>query len=423
MDPIFSIIIPTFNNPQFLQPCVQSIVDTGILSSIGELVIVNNGKQPISEQYKHIPNIRVLEPGENLGWERGLALGVKNTKAPFLCFQNDDTHIPVGNSNFYFHLLYPFSDANVAAVGPSTTVAAGWHSIYQARPLLTQSEVTYLIFFTVMVRRKHYEEVGGIDTSCPGGDDLDLSMRLRKAGKKLLLNPRAFLIHHAFKTGERVNGGPGTPGGWNSQEMHDRTNQYLIQKHGFRYFIETQRGFIPKNETASRDLEGDIVRDFVSQDEQIIELGCGGTKTVERATGVDIIPGGEQVPNLPGVFSVADVVADVSKPLPFEQCSQDAIIARHILEHCVDAIETITNWSRCLRIGGKLVIAVPNQDICNSIPLNPEHVHAFTPKSLGNLMELCGFRAIGAKDPMNGVSFVGLYEKVLHLAPLELTLA
>lgn len=96
------------------------------------------------------------------------------------------------------------------------------------------AEVHFLIFFTVMVRRSDLDAAGGVDVSAPGGDDFDLSIRFRNLGKKLLINPSAFIIHHAFKTGERVRGGPDTSGGWNSIEMRDRTNKWLIQKHGFK---------------------------------------------------------------------------------------------------------------------------------------------------------------------------------------------
>ena len=70
-------------------------------------------------------------------------------------------------------------------------------------------------------------------------------------------------------------------------------------------------------------------------------------------------------------------------------------------------------------MGGRLIIAVPDQRIASTIPMNPEHVHAFTPESLKSLMELCGYREIVIEDPNNRVSFVGVYEKVLHMAPLE----
>jgi len=418
MNPIISVILPTWNNPQYLTPCVRSIMDTGLLNGLGEIIIVNNGKQPIREEFGHIKGITVLDPGENLGWEKGLELGVKHSKAPFLCFQNDDTHIPISNANFYMQLLYPFSNANVAAVGPITTVAAGWHSIYQRFPLKTPTEVSYLIFFTAMIRRAHYDLVGGIDTSCPGGDDLDLSMRLRKAGKNLVLTPRAFLIHHGFKTGERVKGGPDSDGGWNSLQMRDRTNHYLIAKHGFKFYWETVRGLQYGTPEPSIDLEGNVVRSMATEGD-ILELGCGYRKTIESSLGMDIMPKGETIPHVPGGYSVADVVGDVSKPLPFNDFSKDTLIARHILEHCVDTVSTLKNWNRVLRMGGRMIIAVPNQDLGNMIPLNPEHVHAFTPESLKSLMDLCGFKQIDCIDPKNGVSFVGCYKKILHIAGVE----
>lgn len=242
MKPAISIIIPTWNNPEYFNPCSLSILRTGILSGLAELIVVNNGKQPIQDFVKNWPNTRVLEPGINLGWERGLQYALEQSEAEFVCFQNDDTLIPPISNKFYQELLLPFQSPEVAAVGPSTTVASGWHSVYLNNPLHLASEVSYLIFFTVMLRRKDLDAVGGIDIEAPGGDDLDLSIRLRKAGKKLVINPKAFLIHHAFKTGERVRGPRDVANGWNSKEMTERTNRWLIQKHGFKTFLQTFRG-------------------------------------------------------------------------------------------------------------------------------------------------------------------------------------
>jgi len=409
MKPAISVIVPTYNNPQFLNPMINSMLGTYLLNGLGELIIVNNGSQPIKEYVGNRKNIRVLEPGKNLGWEGGLKYGLEHSDAEFVCFQNDDVLIPKATQDFYEQLLWPFNNLNVAAVGPSTTNAAGWHSVFLPNPLRTLSEVTYLIFFTVMVRRKYLDEVGGIDTTAPGGDDLDLSIRFRKAGKKLLINPDAFLIHHAFKTGERVRGTPDKPGGWNSKEMTDKTNKWLIQKHGFKSFMETLRGMDYQYVEPS-DLEGEVVASYV-RGPNIIELGCGARKTVPQAVGIDIAPNGESS-NFIKESCVADIQADVSKPLPLEDGSVDTIIARHILEHMIDTVEVLNNWKRVLKDGGRLIIAVPNQDLRNTIPLNPEHCHAFTPESLKNVMELCGFKSIGFDDPKNGISFVGVFEKI-----------
>lgn len=411
-----SILVPTWNNPEFLNPCIDSIVRTNALNGLAELVIVNNGKQPIAEYVTGWPNTRVLEPGKNLGWEGGLQYGLENTDSKFVCFQNDDTLIPKATQSFYSQLLWPFQNSNVAAVGPATTVASGWHSVYQKNAFRTMMEVPYLIFFTVMLRREDLIAAGGIDTSAPGGDDLDLSIRLRKLGKSLLVNPDAFIIHHAFKTGTRVRGDQNTPGGWNSKEMTDKTNHWLIQKHGFKTFMETMRGFDYKY-PESRDLEGATVAQMV-QGPKIYELGCGARKTVPQSIGVDITPKGEANCNIDGE-SVADITADVTQKLPINDLTADTVIARHILEHCINPVETLRHWNRILKIGGRLIIAVPDHSRRNTIPLNPEHVHGYTADSLKQLLELCGFKQEKFSDPCNGISFVSCFEKVLHLVKEE----
>lgn len=409
MNPTCSIIIPTFNNPQFLNPCVHSILSTGVLGGLCELIIVNNGSQPIAKAFGDFPGIRILEPGKNLGWEGGLALGLENSTAPFVCFQNDDTFIPFSNRMFYHKLIIPFQNSSIAAVGPATTVASGWHSVFMNQPLRQMTEVSFLIFFTVMIRRRDLDAAGGIDTSAPGGDDFDLSIRLRKLGKKLLVTPDAFIIHHGFKTGTRVRGEADQVGGWNSKEMTDETNRWLIQKHGFKSFFTTRIGLEPEPIAPPDDKEGNIIRKYVSG--KVVELACGAQKTVPEAIGIDRIPNGEVIPHL-NARSVADIVANVDEPLPLEKNSVDTIISRHILEHCLDSVKTIRCWAEPLKEGGKLIIAVPFEDVVLGIPLNPEHVHAFNMGSLKSLMESCGFKEVESIDAQNHVSFVGVYEKL-----------
>lgn len=412
MKPI-TIIIPTFSNEQFLNPCVISIIKTGVLDSMADLIIVNNGKQDIERVFGRNPAIKILNPGKNLGWEGGLELGIKESKTPFLVFQNDDTHLPPSGVFFYQRLLTRFQDDNVAAVGPVTTCALGRQSVYHPECPLVGTEMSFLIFFTVMIRRKHLEAVGGIDTTLPGGDDFDLSIRLRQAGYNLVLDPGAFIIHHGFKTGERVKGPMEVQGGWNSPEFTERVNQALIRKHGFKTWWKTVSGLrYPSKDLQAPDLEGDLVRSFVNGDQRIVEIGCGPKKTVDRAIGVDRIPKGETIPHLQGALSVADVVANAEDPLPFEDNSQDVLIARHILEHMVDTVGTIKSWKKIVRPGGKLIIAVPDQRVTSCIPLNPEHCHAFTRESLRDLVELCGLKEIKSESAHNGVSFVGCYERL-----------
>lgn len=418
MNATATILLPTFNNAEYLIPCVESILMTKALDGLCKLIIINNGVQPVKEQFKLCKAIEVLEPGRNLGWEGGLKLGMERVDTPFVCFQNDDTFIPRASSSFYSQLLWPFNNTNIAAVGPTTTNASGLHSIYLRNPLWYPTEVAYLIFFTVMLNTQYVKDAGGIELSPTGsGDDLDLSIRLRKMGKRLLINPDAFLVHHAYKTGEKVRGPATVAGGWNSQDMMEKTRKWLIQKHGFKTYMTTMR---PMDYSGNAPLKDDVEASLVAPlvvGEKVVELGCGFNKTVPQAIGVDRVPKDEACQNLAGYRPcVADVQADVSKPLPFPDLSVDTVIARHVLEHVTDTIETLTNWNRILKIGGRLLIAVPNQELVSSIPLNPEHVHAFTPASLSRIVSLCGFKAVQAINPGNGHTFIAHFEKVLHTA-------
>lgn len=419
MSDILHIIVPTWNNPQYLDPCVLSIMKTGILNERARLFIVNNGKQPIKQQWGGFKGIEVLEPGENLGWERGLDYALKQSDAPFVCFQNDDTFLPSSSCRFYQRLLTNFIDRGVAAVGPSTTTASGIQSVYVPTAPMVRTEVNWLIFFTVMLRRADLDAVGGVDLTLPGGDDFDLSMRLRQAGKQVVVDPGAFIIHHGFKTGTRVygDGYAGVKNGWNSPEMIERTAHALIRKHGFKNFVAyyyNQVVQVLPNTDAKPDAEGEMVREHVLGD-AILELGCGPKKTVDAALGMDRVKAGEEIPHLAGEKSVADVVGDVQEDLPFEDCSQDTVIARHILEHCVDVIKTLKRWNRVLKQSGRLVLAVPDESVTAGIPLNMEHCHAFTAESLKSLVEACGFRQIATSSTGNGISFVSCFVKVEHV--------
>ena len=59
-----------------------------------------------------------------------------------------------------------------------------------------------------------------------------------------------------------------------------------------------------------------------------------------------------------------------------------------------------------------MIIAVPNQDLINSIPLDSTHVHAFTSESLKNIIEKLGFKQELSLDAKNGISFISKFKKI-----------
>ena len=407
-----AVVIPTFNNNKYLVPCLNSILSPLMTEDLMHVYVVNNGEAVNMQAIDH-PKVTILQQKENLGWEGGLKKGIEASTEELILFMNDDTFVPISNTRWINHLVNHFADPQVGAAGPSSNCVMGAQSIFVGTPL-DVIPVNFLIGFCMLVRRSALEQVGGVDDTLPGGDDLDLSIRLRKAGYKLICDKNAFVYHHGFKTGERVKGGPETVGGWNSVQMMERTNFALMNKHGLRAWIECMNQITSYQnpwDAWIEDSEGMLCKNYI-QGDKVLEIGCGMRKTIPSAIGLDRIPKGQQVPGVAiGFISEADIVADAQGPFPIESGTFDTVLARHILEHLTPTVKALGEWGRVLKNGGRLIITVPNHELRNTIPMNFEHCSSFTPRSLNDLMSVLGWKTIGIYDPGNRVSFIGVFEK------------
>lgn len=233
-----AIIIPSMDNRRYLEPCIDSLLNFTNDTNY-RVIVVNNGEANSCDwarQYK----VFVIGGKGNLGWERALELGMHASPEPLALFLNDDTLFLPNQRNWLARLVADLDDPYVAAAGPASNMVAGPQSILQSLPC-THYKARYLIGFCLLVRRSAVDQVGGIDTTLPGGDDIDLSMRLRAAGYTLVCDRTSFVYHYGFKTGTRVHGDHTRPGGWNSQQMIGATASALAAKHGAAVFGDTWR--------------------------------------------------------------------------------------------------------------------------------------------------------------------------------------
>lgn len=413
MKELVSIIIPTWNNQDYLQPCLASLIKYRPSEKPFHIYVINNG-HPNSCDWINSPLVTVINAGKNLGWEGGLKLGLEQSDSEFVVFLNDDTYIPSFSRLWLTNALQHFKWDKVGAVGPASNVVMGKQSIFSMEKY-DVFRAKFLIGYCFIVRRSALMEVGGIDDTLPGGDDLDMSIRLRDGGYHLFVDKNIFVYHHGFKTGERVHGGSDKAFGWNSYEFKERSDTALIKKHGFAKWCDVMSGiheyaFDMDMSRHWEDREGEVIRTYING--VTLDLGCGGNKTSPEVIGVDMIPQGEVIDTLShGTKSQADVHADVSKKLPFDNEYADTIIARHILEHTQDPIAVLREWSRVLKKGGKIIVAVPNQDMINSIPMNPEHLHSWNPQAMISLFNSVGLSVLEQLDPQNGISFITIGDK------------
>lgn len=231
------IIIPTFIGLRQVcdvtqRPMLISAMDS--LNSCSEFhpvrfIIVDNGDQGFKSDDERVT---VVKMHSNMGWERGLIEGLKHSDSEFVVFANDDIFVP-SFSRWWIREFVKImqSDQKIAGVGPASNVVMGPQNIF-IPPYEPRFDSSLLIGFCAMYRRYALDQVGGIDDTLPGGDDLDIGIRLRKAGWRLVVKKDTFIFHHGFVTGNAVVGTPDKEGGWNSPQMTQRTREALVKKHG-----------------------------------------------------------------------------------------------------------------------------------------------------------------------------------------------
>lgn len=382
-------IIPTYNNPEQSMACIVSLIESGFTFHHGKIVVVNNGDGQL--QY---PNSITLNVNKNIGWERALMVGLSECDTEYVLFMNDDTYIPVSSRAWMIYLTEILDhDQTVGAVGPTSNVVRSWQNIFSNIPH-NMIEVEYLIGFCMLIRKSVLDEVGGIDQTLPGGDDLDLSIRIKDAGYKLVIDRKAFVYHHGFGTGVRMYGDHTKENGWNSQEMMDKTNMALIRKHGlYRWWTMMRNIYKGYSDKYYEDIEGQLIKRIVGNgDRRIIELGCGNVRTIPKSVCVDKFND-----------KVADMMLDVSEKLPFNDGEFDILIGRHILEHLENPKEAFTEWSRVLSKKGKMVLALP---YFKWFDVDPTHKVKLELKEIINYFKDTGFTNINSYDSGNYISFV-----------------
>jgi hypothetical protein len=149
-------------------------------------------------------------------------LGVAATKGSFICFLNDD--IEVINEDWLAQLVSRVTLDGVGAAGPMLYYPSGpiqhagvllgiggvadhafrnmdeMEAGYFGRGALEQ-DYSCLTAACLLVRRSVFEGAGGFDTTLPAAfNDVDLCIRIRRNGWRLIWTPAAKLYHHESLT-------------------------------------------------------------------------------------------------------------------------------------------------------------------------------------------------------------------------------
>lgn len=218
--PKVSIIVPTTGKMKYVKPCVDSILNCTDYDNF-ELVFIDNGRGENRDGISYIESkgIRVIERFEPFNWSKLNNDGVALSDGELLLFLNDD--IEAFDSSWLTELVSQVSQNDVAAAGAMLIYPHGdiqhagvflvdhgggarhWlqflnpegrlHLDYQK----VVREVTATTGACLLIKRKVLQELGGFDEALPVvGNDVDVCLKIRKAGYHILWSPDCKLIHH-----------------------------------------------------------------------------------------------------------------------------------------------------------------------------------------------------------------------------------
>lgn len=228
-----AVIIVTYNSADEIAECLGSIYaqDTTISQ---EVVVVDNLSQDntveiIKEQF---PQVKLILPGENLGFAKGVNLGIRESESEYVLLLNPDTQIidnaievvtKFAKENPKYGLyggrtlqpdmsLEPSSCWGAPTLWSMTLFALGLTTIAPRNPILdpeslgnwdrdTVREVGVITGCFLLAERELWETLEGFDERYfMYGEDADLALRARKLGRKAVICPDAKLIHEVGKS-------------------------------------------------------------------------------------------------------------------------------------------------------------------------------------------------------------------------------
>jgi GT2 family glycosyltransferase/tetratricopeptide (TPR) repeat protein len=245
--PLCSIIIPVWNKAELTRQCLTKLAEAtrGIDY---EVVIVDNGSTDETPAFlrRLSGDVRIVTNAENRGFAKACNQGAALAKGRYLVFLNNDTIPLPGWLNALVDevethaevavvgskLLYEDGTVQHAGVAFSWTWSTPYH-IYrgvsrQAPMVGRRRELQAVTGACMLIRREQFEAVGGFDEDYRNGfEDIDLCLKVRERGGRIVYQPKSVLYHLESQT----------PG----RKDHDRANaKRLCGRWGHKWWLSDE---------------------------------------------------------------------------------------------------------------------------------------------------------------------------------------
>ena len=225
--PLVSVIIPTRNGANLLERCLSGLLDKTEYPAI-EVLIVDNGSTEadalaLLHRLSGDARIRVLHDTSPFNWSALNNLAAKHATGEVLLLLNNDISVvqPGWLRSMVGHAMRPdvgvvgarllFPDGRLqhggVLLGPrgaavhALTGAADDEAGYLAQVMVLR-DLSAVTGACLAIRRALFDELGGLEQEHlrVAWSDIDLCLRAREAGYRVLWDPDATLVHHEMAT-------------------------------------------------------------------------------------------------------------------------------------------------------------------------------------------------------------------------------
>ncbi len=209
-EPTVSVVIPAYNEEHIISACLQSLSFQETTEPFEVIVVDNKSTDKTAEVargFSELLDIRVIRE-EQQGRGAARKAGFAAARGEFILSTDADATVPTDWIATLSGVLRSQPDA-VAVTGPAKIMdcspfknwlLTGLFSVY-IRIDMTLKGYTCMNGFNFAVRKSVYEKVGGFDARNDAQEDMELTLRIKNAGRIALVKVGPVISGRRFKRG------------------------------------------------------------------------------------------------------------------------------------------------------------------------------------------------------------------------------
>ncbi|HUZ07318.1 MAG TPA: glycosyltransferase, partial [Candidatus Paceibacterota bacterium] len=209
-----SIVIPTFNNFALTQSCLESL-KSALDATVFEIIVVDNASTDATleflREHEKGGQIRLITNSDNKGFAHACNQGAQIARSPLLLFLNNDTQV---TSGWLDAMVQAAQQPLVGIVGAKLLYADGRiqhagiefingvpdhpsrHAEADALEVNQSRELDMVTGACLMIQTDLFLQLCGFDEIYRNGvEDVDLCLRARAAGHKVVYQAKAVVYH------------------------------------------------------------------------------------------------------------------------------------------------------------------------------------------------------------------------------------